>query len=143
MAVYLFLLFFLWVVGSARECGPWGGDHPNFALTKEGPGTFSASGTVNRNLRNNANVAALGGSPLTLSGVVSGAGNFAGDFTFAGTTRPGNSPGRIEVDGDLTYWIPTGVDLVEETPEQLVFRDNTPISSGTRRFLRIKFTLIP
>lgn len=66
-------------------------------------GTLATGGTVARDLCNNGNVVSLGGTPLTFTGDVSGTGQFAGDFVFSGTTRPGESPGLMEVEGDLTF----------------------------------------
>ena len=66
-------------------------------------GTLIAGGTIARDLENDADVAAPAGETLTLTETVSGSGRFTGDFVFAGTTRPGNSPGLIEVNGDLAF----------------------------------------
>jgi autotransporter-associated beta strand protein/T5SS/PEP-CTERM-associated repeat protein len=66
-------------------------------------GILAGGQTIARNLRNDADVVAMGETPLTLTGELSGTGQFTGDFVFAGTTRPGNSPGLLEVEGDLTF----------------------------------------
>ncbi|WP_158279765.1 autotransporter-associated beta strand repeat-containing protein [Coraliomargarita sinensis] len=64
-------------------------------------GILAGGQTIARNLSNDAEVIAMGETPLTLTGELSGTGQFTGDFVFAGTTRPGNSPGLMTVDGDL------------------------------------------
>jgi autotransporter-associated beta strand protein/T5SS/PEP-CTERM-associated repeat protein len=66
-------------------------------------GTLAAGQTIARNLQNDANVVAMGESPLSLTGELTGTGQFSGDFLFAGTTRPGNSPGLMTIDGDLEF----------------------------------------
>lgn len=62
-----------------------------------------AGGYLARSLINNGRVENLVDAPLWISGDIGGAGVFTGDFTFNGVTTPGNSPGLITVDGDLTF----------------------------------------
>ncbi len=66
-------------------------------------GTLVSSGTIVRNVLNNGSIVTIGETPLTLTGGVSGSGHFAGNFIFDGTTNPGQSPGLMQIDGNLTF----------------------------------------
>ena len=58
-------------------------------------------------------------------------------------TRPAPDPEdhySVEVSSDLLTWAssPAGIVTLNETPTQLVLRDNTPIQDATMRFIRVR-----
>ena len=57
-------------------------------------GSFNAEGTVNGSVVNNSIINATG-TGLTMTGNVSGSGNYTGKTTFTGSFGPGNSPALI------------------------------------------------
>src|SRR5262249_40872337 len=60
-------------------------------------GTLHGTGTVNGTVKNQAIIAGDGVGGITLTGAVSGAGNYQGHVTFTGSLSPGNSPALIHM----------------------------------------------
>ncbi len=81
------------------------GDAPLSIGGSGGTLTFDAPQILANDLVNQGRLVAPSGpgGTITLSGNVSGAGSYSGDFVFSGSFSPGNSPAAVTFDGDLTF----------------------------------------